>query len=254
MERYMNIGIICGHEIKELMINSDKIDIETEYGNVIINYVKFGNNNIYMINRHGINKNIPPHNINYRANIKALNSCKVENIISIFTVGSMKKSIRTGDFLIPDDFIDFTRSRCLTYFENDRIHIDMNNPFCPSLRELLIDSCKNIDDTKIHNKGIYLTTEGPRLETASEIKLFKNYADIVGMTLVPEIILARELGLCYTSICVICNMATGFQKKLTSDEISNIFLKNKSIIFKLIKNFVKNIEHKKKCECSNLFR
>jgi 5'-methylthioadenosine phosphorylase len=162
----------------------------------------------------------------------------------------MKKSIRTGDFLIPDDFIDFTKSRILTFYKNDRIHMDMSYPFCQSLRKLLINSSKIADNIKIHDKGVYLTTEGPRLETVSEINFFSNYADVVGMTLVPEITLAREQGLCYASICVICNMAAGLQKNLNTDEISKIFIERKPLIFEIIKNLIKDIENKKMCECN----
>ena len=247
----MKIGIICGYEINELINNSEKIIVETIYGNVPIKFVKYKKNDIYFINRHGENKNIPPHKINYRANIQALNSCKIDNIISILTVGSMKKKIRAGDFVIPDDFIDFTKSRCLSYFDEDRIHIDMNNPFCPSLRKLLIESCEKIEKIKIHNKGIYITTEGPRLETASEIKYFSNYSDIVGMTLVPEISLAREKGICYVSICIVCNMAAGLQKELSIDEISNTFIERKPQLFNVIQNFLQIIENKNMCKCIN---
>ena len=247
----MKIGIICGYEINELTNNSEKIIVETIYGNVPIKFVKYKKNDIYFINRHGENKNIPPHKINYRANIQALKSCKIDNIISILTVGSMKKKIRAGDFVIPDDFIDFTKSRCLSYFDEDRIHIDMNNPFCPSLRKLLIESCEKIEKIKIHNKGIYITTEGPRLETASEIKYFSNYSDIVGMTLVPEISLAREKGICYVSICIVCNMAAGLQKELSIDEISNTFIERKPQLFNVIQNFLQNIENKNMCKCIN---
>jgi len=245
----MKIGIICGHEINELINDSEKIIVETSYGSVPINFVKFENNEIFFLNRHGENKNVPPHNINYRANIQALKSCKIDNIISILTVGSMKKIIGTGDFVIPDDFIDFTKSRCLSYFENDRIHIDMNNPFCPSLRKLLIKSCETIENIKTHNRGIYITTEGPRLETASEIKFFSNHSDIVGMTLVPEIILAREKGICYASICIVCNMATGLQRELTTDEISKTFMEIKPLLFNVIKKLIQNIENKNICNC-----
>ena len=246
----MKIGLICGQEINELINDSEEIIVETNYGNTLINFKKLENNDVFFINRHGENKKIPPHNINYRANIQALKSCNIENIISIFTVGSMKKTILTGDFVIPNDFIDFTKSRCLTYFENDRVHIDMNNPFCPSLRKLLIESCKIVDDKKIHNRGVYLTTEGPRLETSSEINLFSNYADIVGMTLVPEIILAREQNMCYAALCVVSNMAAGLQNELKTDEISKTFIDKKPVIIKLIKKSIKNMENKKKCKCN----
>jgi 5'-methylthioadenosine phosphorylase len=245
----MKVGIICGHDINEFVNNSEKIFVDTIYGKILINYIKSENNEIFFINRHGKNKNIPPHKINYKGNIQALKSCKIDNIISILTVGSMKKSIKTGDFVIPDDFIDFTKSRCSSYYDIDRVHIDMSNPFCPSLREILINSCKEFKNIKTHNNGIYLTTEGPRLETVSEINLFSNFSDIVGMTLVPEIVLAREKNICYASICIVCNMATGLQKELKTDEISKIFLDRKLIVYRIIINALKNIRDNNICKC-----
>ena len=177
----MKIGVIGGHRIPGLIKNSEKIIVETTFGNVPIELSKFGEHEIFFISRHGEKANIPPHNINHRANIQAFSASHVENIFSVGTVGSMNKAIQPGDFVIPHDFIDFTKSRPLTFFEDSRIHVDMTDPFCPALRKLLVDSCKKIGGIAFHEKGAYLSTEGPRLETASEIKLFSNFADIVGM-------------------------------------------------------------------------
>ena len=245
----MNIGIISGYEINELKINSENLVIQTEYGDTPIIMGKIGKNKVFFINRHGKNQDIPPHKINYRANIKALKSCIVKNIISIGTVGSMKKTIKTGDFLIPTDFIDFTKSRCNTFFECKRFHIDMNDPLCVSLRKLLINSCNKFDDSKMHKKGVYLATEGPRLETASEIKLFSKYADIVGMTLAQEIIFSREMGICYASLCVVCNMASGLQKDLLTSDMSIVLNEKKVQVNEIIRNTIENIKNKRKCNC-----
>lgn len=245
----MKIGIISGFDINNIIDESEKITIETNYGNVLINVKEIGGKSVFFINRHGENQDIPPHKINYRANIKALSFCKVENIISIGTVGSLKENIKPGYFLIPNDFIDFTKLRINTYFDKQRMHVDMSKPLCPNLRKLLIKNCKKIKNDKIINKGVYLTTEGPRLETASEISFFANFADVVGMTLGQEIIFSRELGICYAAICLICNMGTGLQKKLEIKEMEEILIKNKTNISKIIVNTIKDIENNKKCEC-----
>ena len=161
----------------------------------------------------------------------------------------MDKAIQPGDFVIPHDFIDFTKSRTLTFFEDSRIHVDMTDPFCPALRKLFVDSCKKIGGIVFHEKGAYLSTEGPRLETASEIKLFSNFADIVGMTLVPEIVLAREKGICYASLCVVCNMATGLQNELTVDEISEIYAKKEPLVLEVLQSTIESINNKGNCNC-----
>lgn len=246
----MKIGIISGHNLDDLISNPEEIIVETAFGNVNMNASKIKNNDIFFINRHGKKSNIPPHKINYLANIQAFDSSHVECIFSVGTVGSMKNNIHPGDFVIPHDFIDFTKSRPQTYFNDRRIHIDMTYPYCTSLRDSLIANCKKIDDINLHERGVYLTTEGPRLETTSEINLFLKFADIVGMTGVPEVILAREKGICYVSLCIVCNMAAGLQDKLDADEISQIYSKKKSVISQILLLTLNSINEKRKCECS----
>lgn len=245
----MKIGVISGHRISDLIKNSEKIMVETIFGDVPIELAKFGEHELFFINRHGEKANIPPHNINYCANIQALSVSHVENIFSVGTVGSMNEAVQPGDFIIPHDFIDFTKSRPLTFFEDSRIHVDMTDPFCPALRKLFVGSCEKIGNIVSHEKGAYLSTEGPRLETASEIKLFSNFADIVGMTLVPEIVLAREKGICYASLCVVCNMATGLQNELTVDEISEIYAEKKPLVLEVLRSTIESISNKGNCNC-----
>ena len=247
----MKIGIISGHRMPDLIKNSEKIIVETAFGDISVEVSKHGKNEIFFIDRHGEKSNLPPHKVNYLANMQAFSSSHVECILSLGTVGSMKKNIQPGAFVIPSDFIDFTKSRKQTFFDDERIHIDMTNPFCSSLRDLLIESCKNVQEVKIHENGVYLTTEGPRLETASEINFFSNFADIVGMTAAPEIVLAREKGMCYASICIVCNMATGLQKRLSADEISSIYKKNEPIVSKILQLTIDSINKKRSCNCKN---
>jgi len=247
----MQIGIISGHKIPDLIKDSEKIMVETPFGDILVEAFELGEHEIFFINRHGEKSNLPPHKVNYLANIQAFASSHVECILSIGTVGSMKKNIQPGYFVVPHDFIDFTKSRQQTFFDNKRVHIDMSKPFCPSLRESLIKNCKKTKGVNIHEKGVYLATEGPRLETASEIKFFSNFADIVGMTAVPEIVLAREKGICYASICVVCNMATGIQNKVTADEISLIYKEKESVISEILHLTIDSIDEKRNCNCKN---
>lgn len=247
----MKIGIISGNIIKNLLKNSENINVETNYGNVLVEIVNKKKHSIFFINRHGKNSNIPPHKINYLANIQALSSSHVDCIIAFGTVGSMKKSIQPGEFVIPHDFIDCTKLRKTSYFDNERIHIDMTEPYCPALRKILSNTLQKIHGANYHDKGVYLATEGPRLESASEINMFLNYADIVGMTGVPEVVLSREKGICYASLCIVCNMATGLQDHLDADEISSIYSEKKSIISKIFKMTINSINEKTECKCKS---
>ncbi|MFW6121887.1 MAG: MTAP family purine nucleoside phosphorylase [Petrotogales bacterium] len=246
----MKIGIISGHSIANLIKNPEKIVVETAFGNISIEVSRMGKHNLFFIKRHGEKSDIPPHKINYRGNIQAFASSHVKCILSICTVGSMKKSIKPGDFVIPHDFIDFTKSRPQTFFDDKRTHVDMTNPYCPSLRNSLIKNCKKVGGI-FHEEGLYLATEGPRLETASEINYFSKFADIVGMTGVPEVVLARERGICYASLCVVCNMAAGFQNKLSADEISKIYNEKESVVSDILQLTSDSIDEKRTCNCKN---
>ena len=245
----MKIGVISGHKIPDLLKNPEKIIVETPYGGAQVEISKLGKHEIFFINRHGPKSNFPPHKVNYLGNLEAFASSHVKSIISVSTVGSIKKSILPGDFVIPHDFIDFTKSRSQTFYNDKRVHVDVTDPYCSSLRNILIKSCKQTKNIRVHERGVYLATEGPRLETVSEIQFFSKHADVVGMTGVPEVVLAREKGVCYATLCVVCNMAAGLQKKLTTDEISKLYKLKQPVIAKILKTTVESIRDKQKTCC-----
>ncbi len=236
----MRVGIISGHFIEDFLEESEAITVNTRYGDVNLWYKKIENKAVFFLNRHGKDANIPPHMINYLANIEALSLSKVNCIISLATVGSLKNSIKPGDIVIPDDFIDFTRNRINTFYSNQRVHVDMSNPFCRGLSTSMMESCKKLG-IKFHDSGTYLTTEGPRLETRSEISMFSKFADVVGMTLVPEVILAREKEICFSSICLVCNMGAGLQTSLSAQEIKRMVEEKKPILTKILLDVLKNL-------------
>ena len=171
-----------------------------------------GGKEVIFLARHGANHTLAPHNINYRANIWALQSVGVKSIISIASVGSIEKSIKVGDFVIPHQIIDYTYGRNNTFFdglENPVKHIDFTYPYDMSLREIIIQSVQKLKYNFV-SEGVYAATQGPRLETAAEIDRYeKDGATIVGMTAMPEAVLARELNLSYVAICPVANHAAG---------------------------------------------
>jgi 5'-methylthioadenosine phosphorylase len=245
----MKIGILCGHHMPDLIKNPEKIRVDTPYGEVIMYASTLGSHELFFIQRHGEESNLPPHRINHRGNIQAFASSHVSSVFSIGTVGSMKKTIQPGDLVIPHDFIDATKSRTQTFFDDRRVHVDMTEPFCSSLRDTLEKSCEKIPDVTFHENGVYLATEGPRLETAAEIKLYSMVADIVGMTMVPEVVLAREKGMCFASLCLVCNMAAGLQNRLTADEIASMYKKKEPVISKIVRLTIQSLDEKQPCHC-----
>lgn len=244
----MKVGIIGGTGLYERN-DSEEIIITTPYGNIPVFHSTYTDTDIFFISRHGKHHTVPPHMINYRGNIMALENCGIDYLLSFCTVGSMKENITLGSFVVPHDFIDFTH-RITTFFDTRVVHVDMSVPFCPLLRKKLQDVLQESGE-KFHS-GIYVATEGPRLETPSEIAMFSCFGDVVGMTLIPEAILAREKGLCYASLCLVSNMCTGLQESLPAHEIIDIYETKKNTIQNLLLTLINALPQKKTCSCSSI--
>ncbi len=177
----------------------------------------YNGKSLIFLPRHGYDHRIPPHQINYRANLWCLHHVGVTNILAFAAVGGIHPEMKATDLVIPHQLIDYTYGRFHTFFENDPesslnqpvTHIDFTDPYCQTLRERLIQTAKQIG-LSIHEQGVYAATQGPRLETIAEInKLEKDGCDMVGMTGMPEAALARELEMCYASCAIIANPAAG---------------------------------------------
>jgi len=176
---------------------------------------------IVFLARHGSGHTIPPHQVNYRANLWALKESGVKKIIAVAAVGGMRDDMKPGKIVFPDQIIDYTWSRDSTYHEGhqDVKHIDFTYPYCEEVRALLINGAKKagLDPTI---DGTYGATQGPRLETAAEIRrMVRDGCDIVGMTGMPEAALARELDLCYATCAVVANWAAGKQSEVISMKV-----------------------------------
>jgi len=162
--------------------------------------------------RHGHGHTIPPHRVNYRANLWALKDAGAERVVSIASVGSIRKDLAPGSLVIPHQIIDYTWGRPSTFFEGAGSpvnHIDFTEPFSPPLRKVLLKAAADCKE-KVFDGSVYAATQGPRLETAAEIdRLERDGADLVGMTGMPEAGLAREVSLEYATIAVVANYAAG---------------------------------------------
>lgn len=167
---------------------------------------------VIFLARHGTGHTIPPHEVNYRANIYALHLQGVTEIAAVATVGGIHQDLSSGVIALPHQIIDYTHGRQNTYHDgitNPVKHIDFTEPYCPALRHKIEQAAISIGEHVI-NKGVYAATQGPRLETAAEIdRLERDGATMVGMTGMPEAALARELGISYAAICPVANYAAG---------------------------------------------
>ena len=210
------LGIIGGSgltQLSNLEITRREV-VRTPYGEPsgALTFGSLNGHDIVFLARHGYGHTIPPHAVNYRANIWAMHAQGVSGLVSVASVGGIRTDFKPGALSVPDQIIDYTYGRMHTFFDGPEqpvTHIDFTHPYCESLRRELMESAA-ASKVPIVAEGVYAATQGPRLETASEIdRLERDGADMVGMTGMPEAALAREMGLCYASIGVVANWAAG---------------------------------------------
>jgi 5'-deoxy-5'-methylthioadenosine phosphorylase len=167
---------------------------------------------VVFLARHGHGHTIPPHLVNYRANLWALREAGARTVIAVAAVGSINPGLRPTDLVLPDQIIDYTYSRAHTYFDGQNepvTHVDFTEPYCEALRAKLASAARAAG-ISMGTRATYAATQGPRFESVAEInRLERDGADIVGMTGMPETALARELGLCYAAVAVVANPAAG---------------------------------------------
>ena len=188
--------------------------MRTPYGEPsgALTFGQFAGAEVVFVARHGYGHTLAPHEINYRANIWALKELKVEGVISVATVGGIRADLAPGSLVVPDQIIDYTHSRKSTFFEGSEMpvtHVDFTQPYARELRERLIAAAAACSEN-VFDGAVYACTQGPRLETAAEIeRIAREGGDVVGMTGMPEAVLAREAGLDYAAIAVVINHAAG---------------------------------------------
>lgn len=210
------VGIIGGSgltRLKDLRITRREV-VRTPYGepSAPMTFGELCGQEIVFLPRHGPSHTIPPHAINYRANVWALKETGVAHVIAVAAVGGIADALKDSDLVLPDQILDYTYGRAHTFFGGEHknvTHVDFTFPYCDELRNMLIEAARRAGITAAPT-GTYAATQGPRFESAAEIRrLERDGADIVGMTGMPEAALARELELCYATVAVVANRAAG---------------------------------------------
>ena len=248
------IGLIGGTGVYDPKIfeRVENIKVFTPFGEPsdLVSIGVYKNTKVAFIPRHGRNHTIPPHRVNYRANIWALKQLGVERIIASSAVGSLRDEYAAGNFVVPDQFIDRTKKRLDTFYEGGQIcHISSADPFCPQLRIFFIDLARGLG-LNVKENGTYVCIEGPRFSTRAESKLFRIWnADIIGMTLYPECVLAREAELCYVSIAMVTDYDVWAEKPVSTKEIIGTMRLNAENLKNLIVEAIPRIPKERKCSC-----
>jgi len=257
----MKIGLIGGSGVYQLegLHAVETRTVDTPFGapSAPITQGEIEGRTVFFLPRHGTNHAIPPHKINYRANIAAFQQLGVDRIFSIGAVGSLHTEWKTGTITIPDQIIDMTfGARSGTFFDSGKVmHVDFSQPYCPSLRQTVISAAAATHETVV-DRGTYICTNGPRLESAAEIRYYAMIgADIVGMTSMPEAALAREAEICYCGLCIVTNPAAGLSgENLTAREVIDAMQEASEQLRLLLRTTILALSSDRRCSCGSALR
>jgi 5'-methylthioadenosine phosphorylase len=236
------VGVIAGTGVIGHFELERRVNVRTSFGSAIAFEASGGG--YYVLPRHGPRHSVPPHKINYRANIAALDKLGVNTVIATSAVGSMNPRFNVGEIGLVDQFLDFTKGRESTFFDNEAGHTDMTNPYSGRLNGDLEDSARRLG-IRVHRGLVYVCAEGPRFETAAEIKMFRAMGgDVVGMTGVPEVVLANEKGMQYASVVIATNWAAGMQPRVSHDEVLGVMKRSGKKVRDLIEATIKAVRQR----------
>jgi 5'-methylthioadenosine phosphorylase len=231
-------------------------EVRSRYGDaeVLVGYLE--GRPAAFLTRHGKGHSVPPHLINYRANIMALKQLGVRRVVATAAVGSLNERMKPLDFVLADQFLDFTKTRKHTFYEGGAdgvVHMDVSDPYCHDLRSVIEAQAKALG-MPIHQGGCYVCTEGPRFETPAEIRMFRQLGgDLVGMTSVPEVLLAKEAGMCYAVVAMVTNYAAGISEHpLTHAEVLEAMDTLSGNISKLIMKTLSAASIESSCGCGDM--
>ena len=253
------IGIIGGTGVYDpkLLKNMKEVKVKTLFGKPsdAITIGEMEGRKVAFLPRHGKKHTIRPTDVNSRANIAALKQLGVNCILASSAVGSLKEEYKPGDIVFIDQFIDRTTRREQSFFTEGKVcHISVAEPMCPELRQILITVSKE-NNISHHENGTYVCIEGPRFSTKAESKMYRVWgADIVGMTLVPECVLAREAEICYASIAMVTDYDVWKEHPVCVDDIVKTMKANIENVKRIIAETIAKLPQERRCECKTALK
>jgi 5'-methylthioadenosine phosphorylase len=259
-EARASIGVFGGSGFYRLLDDVEMVEMETPYGapsdRIAIGDV--AGVAVAFLPRHGSGHTLPPAAINYRANLWALKELGVTRVIAPTAAGSLQPSVRPGDFVVCDQFVDRTWGRADTYYGEGAIvaHVSPADPYCPVLRELAIATGRD-RGVSVHERGTVVVIQGPRFSTRAESRWFTSMGwEVVNMTQYPEVILARELELCYANISLITDYDAGLEGRpdvapVSVAEVERFFASNNDRVRSLILDLVPRVPAERSCPCAS---
>ena len=244
----MRFGVIAGSGFTQILPlqSAEKITVKTRFGEASCLLGKLAGRDLVFLWRHGEGHKLPPHKINYRANVLAMKQLGVGAVLATAATGTLKQTLPPETLLIPDQLLDWTKQRPLTLFDGDDapvVHIDVTQPFCPTLRQRLLQAATELG-VQVVGGGCYVCGEGPRYETAFEVKALAQLGgDVAGMTAGTEAILFREAEICYAVLAIVTNWGAGLsQQPLTHAEVEAMMKQKLPTIAQIFERVIANFD------------
>jgi 5'-methylthioadenosine phosphorylase len=247
------IGVIGGSGLYALLDGATEIEVSTPYGppSDPITVAEVGGRRVAFLPRHGRDHRFPPHKVPYRANLWALRSLGVRQIVAPCAVGGLRPELGPGTFVVPDQLIDRTSGRAQTYYDSGAVHVSFADPYCPDGRATVLTAAAPVDPV---DGGTMVVVEGPRFSTRAESRWFTAIGGtIVNMTGHPEAVLARELALCYTAIALVTDLDAGVEggDGVTQEEVFSVFADNTAKLRTILLDAVTKLPVERGCPCGN---
>jgi 5'-methylthioadenosine phosphorylase len=250
------IGIFGGSGFYSFLDDAREVEIETPYGapSAPLTLGSIGGRSVAFLPRHGKAHQFPPHMINYRANLWAMQACGVSRIVGPCAVGSLRADIHPGEFLIADQLVDRTTARKDTFYDGPKTtHVSFADPYCPTLRPIAVQTARD-EGITVHDRGTMVVIQGPRFSTRAESRWFSSAGwSVVGMTQYPEAYLARELEICFVNVSLVTDYDAGLEDDdapVTHEGVLEVFDANVEKVRRLLFTLVPRIPAERDCPCA----
>lgn len=234
-----------------------EVKVDTPFGapSDLISIGEIAGKKVAFLPRHGRHHQLPPHMVNYRANLWALKELGVTRVIGPCAAGSLQPQVQPGDFVFCDQFVDRTTGRKDTFYDGPRaVHISTADPYCPEMRAIAIQVAQDMG-VRFHPTGTMVVIQGPRFSTRAESRWFSSMGwSVINMTGYPEVVLAKELGMCYLNVSLITDYDVGLEgrpdiKPVTQDEVVRVFQEHNEVLRKLIARIIEALPCQRNCQC-----
>lgn len=256
------VGVFGGSGFYKFLKDYQDVPVETPYGmpSANLKFSKIGRRSVVFLPRHGENHEYPPHVLPYRANVFAFRQAGVERVIGPCAVGSLKPELKPGEFVICDQFVNFTTGRRDTFYDGpETTHISTADPYCPELRAIAAETARSLN-LPFHDRGTVVVIQGPRFSTRSESLFFRRQGwDVINMTQYPEAALARELEMCYVNISVVTDYDSGLEgdksvKAVSHEQVIKTFNANMEKLRSLLAGMIEALPEKRSCSCGSALK